>query len=67
MNVVKTMNGTVGRSARVVAGVALIGVGLATGGAGGTALVIIGAVALLAGAARVCLAAPLLHAPLRAR
>lgn len=67
MNVVKVMNGAAGRSARVLAGLALISAGLAIGGTGGAVLAIIGAVPLLAGAAGVCLAAPLLRAPLRAR
>lgn len=66
MNVVKIMNSTAGRSARVLAGLALIGAGLAAGGTGGVILVIVGAVPLLAGAAGICLAAPLLRAPLRA-
>jgi Inner membrane protein YgaP-like, transmembrane domain len=66
MNVVKIMNGTAGRSARVLAGLALIGAGLATDGTGGVILAIVGAVPLLAGTAGICLAAPLLHAPLRA-
>jgi Inner membrane protein YgaP-like, transmembrane domain len=66
MNVVKIMNGTAGRSTRVLAGLALIGAGLATGGTGGVILAIVGAVPLLAGTAGICLAAPLLHAPLRA-
>jgi hypothetical protein len=67
MNVVKVMNGVAGRSGRVVAGLALIGAGLATGGTGGLILAIVGAIPLLAGVAGVCLAAPLLRAPLRAR
>jgi hypothetical protein len=67
MKLVKTMNGTAGRSGRVLAGVVLIGAGLALGGAGGVAAALIGAVVLLAGATGTCLAAPLLHAPLRAR
>ena len=49
------------------AGVALIIAGIGTGGAGGLVLAVIGVVPLAAGAAGVCLAAPLLRAPLRAR
>jgi hypothetical protein len=60
MRVVKLMNGTAGRSGRVLAGLALIIAGITIGGTGGLILAVIGA----AGA---CLAAPLLHAPLRAR
>ena len=67
MNMVKIMNGMAGRSARTLAGLALIGAGLAAGGTGGVVLTIVGAVPLLAGAAGICLAAPFLHAPLRAR
>ena len=67
MRVVKLMNGTAGRSGRVLAGLALIIAGLALGGPGGLLLAVIGAVPLAAGAAGVCLAAPLLHTPLRAR
>jgi hypothetical protein len=44
VNVVKVMNGAAGRSARVLAGLALIGAGLAIGGTGGAVLAIIGAV-----------------------
>jgi Inner membrane protein YgaP-like, transmembrane domain len=62
MNAVKLMNGVAGRSGRVVAGLALIGAGLAAGGTGGLILAITGAIPLLAGAAGVCLAAPLLRA-----
>jgi Inner membrane protein YgaP-like, transmembrane domain len=67
MNVVKAMNGAAGRSGRVVAGLVLIGGGLAAGGAGGLVLAVVGVIPLLAGVAGVCLAAPLLRAPLRAR
>ncbi len=64
MRVVKLMNGVAGRSARVLAGLALIAGGIAAGGTGGLVLALIGVVPLAAGA---CLAAPLLRAPLRAR
>ena len=67
MKVAKLMNGAAGRSARVLAGLALIAGGIATGGTGGLVLALIGAVPLAAGAAGACLAAPLLRAPLRAR
>lgn len=67
MRIVRLMNSTTGRAARILAGFALIGAGAATGGAGGLALALIGLVPIGAGAARVCLAAPLLHAPVRAR
>jgi hypothetical protein len=64
---VRFMNGSAGRSVRVLAGVALIIAGLTTGGAGGLILAVVGVVPLAAGAAGICLAAPLLRAPLRAR
>ena len=67
MRVVKLMNGMAGRSGRVLAGLALIIAGLTIGGTGGLVLAVIGVVPLVAGAAGACLAAPLLHAPLRAR
>ena len=67
MRIVQLMNSTTGRAARILAGLALIGAGAATGGTGGLALALIGLVPIGAGAARVCLAAPLLHAPVRAR
>lgn len=67
MRIVGLMNSTAGRGARVLAGLALIGVGAATGGVGGLALALIGLVPLGAGAAGACLAAPLLRAPMRAR
>ena len=67
MRVVKLMNGAAGRSARVLAGLALIAGGIAAGGTGGLVLALTGVVPLAAGAAGACLAAPLLRAPLRAR
>jgi hypothetical protein len=67
MTVVKLMNGTAGRSGRVLAGLALIIAGITVGGTSGVVLAVIGVVPLAAGAVGVCLAAPLLRAPLRAR
>ncbi|MFI5063593.1 MAG: YgaP-like transmembrane domain [Streptosporangiales bacterium] len=67
MRIVKVMNGTAGRAGRVLGGLALIIGGIAAGGTGGLVLAVIGVVPLAAGAAGACLAAPLLHAPLRAR
>jgi hypothetical protein len=58
MRVVRLMNGVAGRSARVLAGLALIAGGIAAGGAGGLVLALIGVVPLAAGA---CLAAPLVR------
>jgi hypothetical protein len=67
MRIVRFMNGSAGRSVRVLAGVALIIAGITTGGAGGLILAVVGVVPLAAGGAGICLAAPLLRAPLRAR
>src|ERR1035441_7770264 len=67
MRVVKLMNGMAGRSARVLAGLALIAGGIAAGGTGGLVLALIGVVPLAAGAAGACLAAPLFRVPPRAR
>jgi hypothetical protein len=66
MRVVRLMNSAAGRSARVLAGLALIITGITAGGTGGLVLAVIGIVPLAAGAAGACLAAPLLRAPLRA-
>jgi hypothetical protein len=67
MRIVRLMNSTAGRIARVLVGLALIGAGAATGGVGGLALALIGLVPLGAAGARACVAAPLLRAPMRAR
>jgi Inner membrane protein YgaP-like, transmembrane domain len=67
MHVVKLMNGMAGRSGRVLAGLAIIIAGITIGGTGGLVLTVIGVIPLAAGAVGVCLAAPLLHVPLRAR
>lgn len=61
------MNGTAGRTVRVVAGVALIALGAVLGGGGGLVLAIVGLVPLSAGLAGVCLIAPLLRTPPRTR
>jgi hypothetical protein len=53
--------------ARGLAGVALVAAGWITGGAGGLVLALVGLVPLTAGAFGICLAAPLLRAPARAR
>ena len=54
-------------AARAAAGLALIVAGAVTGGTGGLVLALIGLVPLAAGAAGVCVAAPVLNAPFRAR
>ena len=61
MSFVNLMISPGGRAARVIAGLALIVVGLAVvGGTGGVILAVIGLVPLGAGMANVCLFAPLL-------
>jgi Protein of unknown function (DUF2892) len=67
MKIVKLMNSPQGQAGRALAGLALIAAGVLTGGTGGLVLALAGLVPLGAGATRVCLAAPLLQAPLGAR
>lgn len=67
MKLVRLMNSYTGRSARVTAGVALIAVGVGTGGPVGLVLALVGLVPLSAGAAGFCLGAPLLRTSMRAR
>ena len=57
------MANPVGRGIRVVAGIALIVVGVIIGSIGGYVLVAVGAVAFLAGAMNFCLIAPLINSP----
>jgi hypothetical protein len=54
-----------GRGLRVLAGLVLIGVGIAIGGVAGVIVAIIGLVPLLAGVSNVCLIAPAVRAPFR--
>ena len=54
---------TTGRAVRVVAGLALIVIGLAVGGAGGVVLALVGLVPLAAGVLDVCFLAPLFKVP----
>jgi len=60
MRIVQFMNSPAGRAGRALAGLVLIAAGTLTGSAGGL-------VPLTAGAFGLCLAAPLLRAPVRAR
>ncbi len=64
MRFVKFMSSKAGRSTRVLAGLALIVVGLALGG-GWSTLSLLGLVPLIAGALNVCLLAPLVGQPLK--
>jgi hypothetical protein len=62
---VKFMASTAGRIVRIVAGIALIAVGLLViGGTGGIIVAVVGAVPLLAGLFDFCVFAPLFGAPL---
>ena len=62
---VKFMASSTGRIARIVAGIALIVLGLAAiGGTAGILVAVIGAVPLLAGIFDFCIFAPLFGAPL---
>ena len=64
MAFVTMMQSGAGRIARAAVGVAMIAAGLALGG-GWLALALVGLVPLAAGAFDFCLAAPLVHQPLR--
>lgn len=65
MPFVTFMSSPAGRAARVVAGLALIVIGLAVvGGTGGVILAVVGLVPLAAGMANVCLFGPLLGSDL---
>jgi hypothetical protein len=66
MGLIKFMSSTVGRLSRVLAGIALIVIGVALGGAWST-LSVVGLVPLFAGASNVCLLAPALGQPFRGR
>ncbi len=60
------MSSTAGRGLRILAGLALIVIGLAVvGGTGGIVLALVGLVPLGAGVANVCLFGPLLGSDLR--
>lgn len=68
MSFVKFMAGPIGRWARVIAGVAIAGVGIyLAAGAWTYVLVAVGAVIFLAGAINVCLLAPLFGGPFSGR
>jgi hypothetical protein len=67
MKIVKLMNSVPGRAGRALAGVVLIAAGGLTGGTDGLVLALVGLMPLAAGAAGVCLPAPVLRVPFRAR
>lgn len=56
-----------GRGLRIVAGIALIGVGLYVPGLWGVVIAVVGLVPLLAGILNVCVIAPFLGVPFNAR
>lgn len=64
MGFAKFMASATGRAIRVIAGLALVVIGLVAGG-GWVALSVVGLVPLVAGAADFCLFAPLLGAPFK--
>ena len=66
MSLVKFMSSRAGRLSRVIAGVALIVIGLAIGG-GWLTLSAVGLIPLFAGAFNVCLLAPLMGQPFKGR
>jgi hypothetical protein len=66
VSLVKFMSSRAGRLSRVIAGVALIVIGLAIGG-GWLTLSVVGLIPLFAGVFNVCLLAPLMGQPLKGR
>ncbi len=64
-HVVSWMNSPIGRSARMLAGAALIVGGVIAGGAAGVILAVVGLVPLIAGATGRCLLAPAFHLPMQ--
>ncbi len=60
----KFMASLAGRVTRIMAGVALIGIGIAMKSTGGYVLAIVGALPLVAGICDFCIFAPLLGMPL---
>ena len=61
------MSRPVGRGLRIVAGIALIGVGLYVAGLWGVVIAVVGLVPLLAGILNVCVIAAFLGVPFNAR
>jgi len=67
MGFARFMASGAGRAARVVAGGALIVLGIALGGIAGIVVVVVGVLPLAAGLFDLCVFAPLFGAPLRGR
>ena len=64
MGLIQFMSSTIGRGARMLAGVVFIAIGVTLGGAWWT-LAVVGLVPLVAGAMNVCLLAPAFGQPLK--
>lgn len=65
MGIATFMASTAGRLVRIIAGIVLIAVGFIVGGTAGWVIGIVGLVPIAAGAANVCLLAPILGAPFK--
>jgi hypothetical protein len=63
MSFARFMATPVGRGIRIVAGLALVVIGLVIGSAGGYVLAVVGLLPLAAGALNVCMIAPIVKAP----
>lgn len=66
MRFLSFMNTTTGRAIRIVAGLALIGVGVLIGGVGGTLLAVVALAPIATGVFGVCPINPLVGQPMRA-
>ena len=67
MSFVSFMRSAAGRGLRIVAGIALIAVGISIGGTGGVIIAVVGVVPLAAGVFNFCLAGPLFGVDLMGR
>ncbi len=67
MSFVSFMRSAAGRAVRIIAGIALIAVGISAGGAGGVIIAVVGVVPLAAGVFNFCLAGPLFGVDLMGR
>lgn len=65
MGIATFMSSPVGRIARVIVGLALIVLGLSMGGPAGWIVAVVGVVPIVAGAANLCLIAPVVGAPFK--
>ena len=67
MSFVSFMRSAAGRGLRIVAGIALITLGISIGGTGGVIIAVVGVVPLAAGVFNFCLAGPLFEVDLMGR